>query len=55
MYARLKGFDEIYNFAVETNPKFRREDQKNRQKQKPKTCDANLGPKMVDFGVLDGK
>lgn len=55
IYTRLKGFYEIYNFAVKTNPKFRRKDWKNWQKQKPKTCDANSRPKIADFGGLGGR
>jgi len=51
IYTRLKGFDEIYNFVVEADPKFQREDRKIHQKQKPKTYDVNSGPKMADFGV----
>ena len=45
----MKGFDEIYNFAVEAKSKFRKEDQEKGQKQTPKTCDTGLGPKMADF------
>ena len=48
IYTRLKGLDEIYNFLNWTNPKFRRQDQKNRQKQKTE----NL---RRDFGSKDGR